>query len=113
MEKENKDKRVKRLSLLGVAEHGLVLYDALHDKDLTKFFFLLKQGYGLSPFILNVMIDFGYEKNLVKALEICELVDFKVYDFLCAYWGRKRLKTFWLKRISKTSSRRCFLRKAW
>ena len=29
MEKENKDKRVKRLSLLGAAEHGLVLYLSL------------------------------------------------------------------------------------
>ena len=46
MEKENKDKRVKRLSLLGAAEHGLVLYDALHDKDLTKFFFCSNRDMG-------------------------------------------------------------------
>ncbi len=108
MEKENKDKRVKRLSLLGAAEHGLVLYDALHDKDLTKFFFLLKQGYGLSPFILNVMIDFGYEKNLVKALEICELVDFKVYDFLCAYWGQEKAENFLVEKDFKNIIKKMF-----
>ncbi len=108
MEKENKDKRVKRLSLLGAAEHGLVLYDALHDKDLTKFFFLLYLGYGLSPFILNVMIDFGYEKNLVKALEICELVDFKVYDFLCAYWGQEKAENFLVEKDFKNIIKKMF-----
>lgn len=86
--------RWKMLGLLSPEENNLVLYDALRDKDLTKFFYLLKRGYGLTPFILNVMIDFGYEQNMVKALKVCQVYSFSVYDFLCAYWGQKKAEDF-------------------
>ena len=105
---KNENKRLDRFKLLSADEHALVLYDALHDKDLTKFFFLLKQGYGLSAFILNVMIDFGYEKNLVKALEVCNFVGSDVYDFLCIYWGKEMAEDFLVEKDFKNIIKKKF-----
>ncbi len=94
MKKKNESDHLKRLALLSGSEQDLVLYDALHDKDLTKFFFLLKQGYTLTPFVLNVMIDYGYENKLLKAVEFSPAVKSDVYDFLCAYLGQEKAEDF-------------------
>lgn len=97
MEVNKDNNRLKMLELITGEENNLVLYDALHDKDLTKFFYLLKQGYALTPFILNCLIDFGYEKNLVKAIHESVRVSFRIYEFLCAYWGQDKAEDFLVK----------------
>ena len=85
------------LELLTNEENNLMLYDALHDKDLTKFFYLLKQGYALTPFLLNCMIDYGYEKHIEKALCVCDRCSFAIYDFFCIYWGVDKTEDFFVK----------------
>lgn len=94
--KQNTD-RLKLLALLSPEENNLVLYDALHDKDLTKFFYLLKQGYALTPFILNCMIDSGYEKHIEKALLACQRCRPDIYQFFCVYWGVEATEDFFVK----------------
>lgn len=51
--RKKESQRIRMLELLTNEENNLMLYDALHDKDLTKFFYLLKQGYALTPFCLT------------------------------------------------------------
>ena len=97
MEEKKESQRIRMLELLTNEENNLMLYDALHDKDLTKFFYLLKQGYALTPFLLNCMIDYGYEKHIEKALCICDRCSFAIYDFFCIYWGVDKTEDFFVK----------------
>lgn len=97
MEEKKKSQRIRMLELLTNEENNLMLYDALHDKDLTKFFYLLKQGYALTPFLLNCMIDYGYEKHIEKALCVCDRCSFAIYDFFCIYWGVDKTEDFFVK----------------
>jgi len=98
MEATNNSGRLEALKLLTVKENDLVLYDTLRADNLTKFFYLVKQGYPLSAFILNVMVDFGYERHLIKILDTSVRVHFNVYDFLCAHWGQKQAEDFLVDR---------------
>ena len=97
MEEKKESQRIRMLELLTNEENNLMLYDALHDKDLTKFFYLLKQGYALTPFLLNCMIDYGYEKHIEKALCVCDRCSFAIYDFFCIYWGVDKTEDFFVK----------------
>lgn len=94
MEEKKESQRIRMLELLTNEENNLMLYDALHDKDLTKFFYLLKQGYALTPFLLNCMIDYGYEKHIEKALCVCDRCSFAIYDFSAFTGGLIRRRIF-------------------
>lgn len=87
--------RKQMLDLLSIDQNNLVLYDLLREKNFTQFCNLLRQGYRLNAFILNCMIDNGFEKKISLALEISQKPEAKdVYDFLLLYFGDEKAKDF-------------------
>lgn len=113
MEEKKESQRIRMLELLTNEENNLMLYDALHDKDLTKFFYLLKQGYALTPFLLNCMIDYGYEKHIEKALCVCDRCSFAIYDFSAFTGGLIRRRIFLLKTAIPKLFKSVFQRNLW
>ena len=111
MEEKKESQRIRMLELLTNEENNLMLYDALHDKDLTKFFYLLKQGYALTPFLLNCMIDYGYEKHIEKALCVCDRCSFAIYDAFTGVLIRRRI--FLLKTAIPKLFKSVFQRNRW
>ena len=98
--------RSKMLDLLTTDQNNLVLYDLLREKNLTRFCCLLKQGYRLNAFILNCMLDNGFEGNILTVLELCRKVESDVFDFLLLYLGEEKTKDLtvryeWKEFISK------------
>lgn len=95
------DPRLKMIGFNTAEQVNLVLYDVLKNaskpEDLAEFFRLLKQGYGITPFILNYLISKGFEKNIPKVLQVSRVVSLNVYDFLCLLWGQKETEDFLVK----------------
>lgn len=95
MEKNDKFPRLEMLGkCLTKSQNDLVLYDLLREKKLTQFYTLLKQGYSLDAFLLNCLIDNGFEDHVLKALCLCGRYDDDVYDFLKQYLGEEGAKAF-------------------
>lgn len=84
--------RSKMLDLLTADQNNLVLYDLLREKNLTRFCCLLKQGYRLNAFVLNCMLDNGFEDNILTALALCQKADADVFDFLRLYLGEEKTR---------------------
>lgn len=84
--------RSKMLDLLTADQNNLVLYDLLREKNLTQFCCLLKQGYRLNAFVLNCMLDNGFEDNILTTLALCQKADADVFDFLRLYLGEEKTK---------------------
>lgn len=84
--------RSKMLDLLTADQNNLVLYDLLREKNLSRFCCLLKQGYRLNAFLLNCMLDNGFEDNILTVLALCQKADVDIFDFLLLYFGEEKAK---------------------
>lgn len=92
-----KSPRLEMLGLLSRAQNCLVLYDLLREKKIDDFFDLLKTGYALNAFILNCMIDNGYESRIKEAMKNCQRHDNDIYEFLVAYMGKDEAEKYFVE----------------
>ena len=60
----------KRLDFLTPEQHTLVLFCKIKDSQIKTFLRMIAKGYGLTPFILNALIDFGYEIEYSETLRM-------------------------------------------
>lgn len=95
MEK-NENPRLKMLGLLTKEENSLVLYDALSTRDFARFSYFIDKGYAINAFILNCMIDFGFEKNIEFCVRECQRHDNNIYEFMVAYLGQEKAEAFFV-----------------
>lgn len=86
--------RLEMLGLLTIEENNLVLYDALAAKDFAKFTYLIDKGYAVSAFILNCMLDFGFEEKISETLKRAQRHDNNIYKFMVSYWGQEKAEAF-------------------
>lgn len=96
MEK-NENPRLKMLGLLTKEENSLVLYDALSTRDFARFSCFIDKGYAINAFILNCMIDFGFEDKIREVLESTQRHDNNIYEFMVAYLGREKAEDFFVE----------------
>lgn len=90
-----KDQKIKLLKFNSEEQSNLVLFDAIKQQNSQRLFYLVKeQYYPVTPFVLNLMLDFGMEKQVPKLLELCCSYAPAVYDWLCVYWGRDKAEDF-------------------
>lgn len=87
-------KRYQLLALTTKEQNSLVLYDLLREKRLKEFLNLVKKGYVLTAFILNYLIDSGFENAIPKTLKLSKRSDPDIYDFLVLYWGQEKTEDF-------------------
>lgn len=95
MEK-NENSRLKMLGLLTKEENCLVLYDALSTKDFARFSYFIDKGYAINAFILNCMIDFGFEDKISEVLKSAQRHDDNIYEFMVAYLGQEKAEAFFV-----------------
>ena len=86
----------KRLDFLTPEQHTLVLFCKIKDSQIKTFLRMIAKGYGLTPFILNALIDFGYANVIPKALKTSVRLSDECYNFLCVYWGKKKTEDFFV-----------------
>lgn len=98
MEKEQKLENVYPLSK---DENNLLLYDLIKEGKFDIFCQRIKEGYGLTAFVLTAMLNYGYEGKIEEVLSssICWTSD--VFDFLVIYWGREKAEDFWIQHADK------------
>lgn len=90
-----KNEKVKLLKFNSTEQCNLVLFDAIKQQNPQRLFYLVEERcYSVTPFVLNLMIDFGMENQLPKLLEVCKCYDVSIYDWLCIYWGRDKTDDF-------------------
>ena len=84
----------KRLDFLTPEQSNQVLFSLVKEGKIKTFLGVLAKGYGLTPFILNALIDFGYANVIPKALKTAVRLSNECYNFLCEYWGKKKTNDF-------------------
>ena len=84
----------KRLDFLTPEQIDQILFCKIKNGQINTFLDMVAKGYGLTPFILNALIDFGYEKVIQKALQSSVRLANDCYQFLCVYWGKKKTEDF-------------------
>lgn len=84
----------KRLDFLTPEQHDQLLFSQLKEGKIKTFLGMVGKGYGLTPFILNALIDFGYANVIPKALKTAVRLSNGCYNFLCVYWGKKKTEDF-------------------
>ncbi len=87
----------KKLDFLTPEQSNQVLFCKIKDGQIKAFLRMVAQGYGLTPFILNALIDFGYANVIPKALRTSVRLTDDCYNFLCVYWGKKKTEDFFVK----------------
>ena len=87
----------KRLDFLTPEQHDQILFSLIKEGKIKKFFTLLFKGYGVTPFVLNALIDFGYEEKIKGTLLTAVRLSNECYNFLCEYWGKKNTESFFVK----------------
>lgn len=95
--KNNENPRLEMLGLNSKFENNLVLYDLLREKNFSQFCNLIKQGYALSAFILNCMIDNGFEDKIDRVLSLCQRHDDNIYEFMVRYRGQEAAERLFIK----------------
>lgn len=84
----------KRLDFLTPEQHDQLLFSQLKEGKIKTFLGMVGKGYGLTPFILNALIDLGYENLLPTVLKASVQLSNGCYNFLCVYWGKKKTEDF-------------------
>ena len=87
----------KRLDFLTPEQHDQLLFCRIKDGQINTFLGMVGKGYGLTPFILNALIDFGYEGMILQALQSSVRLSNECYNFLCEYWGKKKTEVFFVE----------------
>ena len=98
MEKEQKLKKGYPLSK---DENSLLLYDLIKEGKFEIFCQRIKEGYGLTAFVLTAMLNYGYEGKIEEVLSSCKCWTSDVFDFLVIYWGREKAEDFWIQHADK------------
>ena len=98
MEKEQKLENVYPLSK---DENNLLLYDLIKEGKFEIFCQRIKEGYGLTAFVLTAMLNYGYEGKIEEILSSCKCWTSDVFDFLVIYWGREKAEDFWIQHADK------------
>ena len=84
----------KRLDFLTPEQHEKILFYFIKKGKIETFLKIVSKGYGLTPFILNALIDFGYEAVVQQAIQSSVRLANECYPFLCSYWGEKKTNDF-------------------
>ncbi len=84
----------KRLDYLTPEQHEKILFYFIKKGKIETFLKIVSKGYGLTPFILNALIDFGYEAVVQQAIQSSVRLANECYPFLCSYWGEKKTNDF-------------------
>ena len=87
----------KRLDFLTPEQSNQVLFSLVKEGKIKTFLGMVGKGYGLTPFILNALIDFGYEGMILQALQSSVRLSNECYNFLCEYWGKKKTEVFFVE----------------
>ena len=98
MEKEQKLENVYPLSK---DENNLLLYDLIKEGKFEIFCQRIKEGYGLTAFVLTAMLNYGYEGKIEEVLSSCKCWTSDVFDFLVIYWGREKAEDYWIQHADK------------
>ena len=98
MEKEQKLENVYPLSK---DENNLLLYDLIKEGKFEIFCQRIKEGYGLTAFVLTAMLNYGYEGKIEEVLSSCKCWTSDVFDFLVIYWGREKAEDYWVQHTVK------------
>ena len=98
MEKEQKLENVYPLSK---DENNLLLYDLIKEGKFEIFCQRIKEGYGLTAFVLTAMLNYGYEGKIEEILSSCKCWTSDVFDFLVIYWGREKAEDYWIQHADK------------
>ena len=86
----------KRLDFLTPEQHDQLLFCRIKDGQIKTFLSMVAKGYGLTPFILNALIDFGYANVIPKALKTAVRLSNECYNVLCVYWGKQKTNDFFV-----------------
>ncbi len=106
---DKKEQRRRELQLNTIEQNNLVLYDVLKAKQINRLLQFLENGYTLSAFILNCMVDSSLVYySLQEAVDTCVSYTPDVYDFIAIHWDRKKANAFLLKHNDKQLIRKKF-----
>ena len=89
------NKRYELLRLNTLEQSDLVLYDLLREGRYATFLQRVKDGYGLTAFVLNTLLDNGYEDKVDEVLSVCKCWKDDVFDFLVIYWDKEKAEDYW------------------
>lgn len=89
------DKRYEMLNLNTSEQSDLVLYDLLREGKFETFLQRIQDGYCLTAFVLNIMLDNGYADKVDEVLATCKCWQENVFDFLVIYWDREKAEDYW------------------
>ena len=86
-----KEKKIKLLHFNTVEETNMALLQVITSGNSKKLFELVKlQHYPISAFVLNLMLDFGMEKQIPTLVKVANHYRNDIYDWLLEYWGREK-----------------------
>lgn len=71
--------------------------DLLKEGKFETFLRLVKDGYGLKAFILNVLVDNWFEDKLDEVLEVSHRLSDDVFDFFVLYWNKEKAEDYWVR----------------
>ncbi len=95
MNKNNIIKHAKLAKFDSAAQCDLLYLQVVSQFDEARLLFLIKErGYAVTPFLLNLLLDYG-QQNLIGEIvdEAANLSD-EVYDWLCLYWGVNKTEDY-------------------
>ena len=96
------EKRLEMIALNSTEQCELALYDALQQGRIEYFQSLVKAGYAITAFVLNTMIDNGFEDKIEETIENCKMWNDNVLNFLILLWGEEKAKAYWVKHSQKS-----------
>lgn len=90
-------KRLELINLNSIGQSELALYDALRSGKIEYFLSLVKAGHCITDFILNSMIDNGFEDRIEETLKLSQCCKENVLNFLILLWGQEKAESYWSK----------------
>lgn len=90
-------KRLELINLNSIGQSELALYDALRSGKIEYFLSLVKAGHCITAFILNSMIDNGFEDKIEETLKLSQSCKENVLNFLISLWGQEKAEAYWSK----------------
>ena len=96
------EKEQKNVCLLSKDEVNLLLFDLLKDGKFKTFQQRIKEGYGITAFVLTAMLNYGYEDKIEQVVSSCKCWTSDVFDFLVQFWNdREKAEDFWIQHADK------------
>ncbi len=96
------EKEQKNVCVLSKDEVNLLLFDLLKEGKFKTFLQRIKEGYGITAFILTAMLNYGYGDKIEKVLSLSKCCTRDVFDFLVQFWNdREKAEDFWIQHADK------------